>query len=563
MSMENGMPGRRLLRALLLLTLLWATCLPGIPVVPEASPVQKFSRGRYGMVAASTPYATDAAVRLLESGGNAVDAAAAAAFALMVTDPPMTSLGGRTQMIFVRADGTAAGIDGATQAPAGVPPLAGEKDDRQGYGAVPVPGNPAALAQAVKKFGRKSLADVLAPAIELAESGYAVTPAMGTIWLSYRERFARNPGTALNYLKPDGSAYGPGEMYRNPRLAKALRQIAADGPKVFYRGKIAREIVRDVTANGGYLREKDLSSYRALPAAINRTRYRGYEIVAVGRRAWGGTLVEMLNILEQFSFGKGEPSSEETEVIARTIAQSIEDRLAVMRPSREGTAAISAEVISTREFARQRAEQIRSLLGKSAPSLGAPKVHPEPHDTTHLSVMDAEGNAVSLTTSIGPRFGTRVATPELGFIYAYSYRMHDIAQPKLRDETEMTPTVVLRNGKPFLALGAAGSERIPGAILQVISNVIDHGMNLEQAVATPRIFCQGNKLQLDARLAHSLREILSKRGFDVEMLEHTPAHHMGIVHAVEFNRDSGEFLGAADPVYDGKAAGPAAPRKKK
>lgn len=513
------------------------------------------------MVAASTPYAADAAIRLLESGGNAVDAAAAAAFALMVTDPPMTSLGGRTQMIFVRADGTATGIDGATESPAGVPPLAGEKEDREGYSVTPVPGNPAALAQAVEKFGRKKLAEVLAPAIGLAENGYAVTPAVGTIWLGYRERFARSAGMTLNYLKPDGSAFGPGEMYRNPRLAQVLRQIAAGGPRAFYRGAIAKQIVRDITAHGGYIREKDLSAYRALPAAINRTNYRGYEIVAIGRRAWGGTLVEMLNILDQFSFDKGEPTAEETEIVARTIARAIADRLEAMRSAQGATPAVSAEMISTREFARQRAEQIRSLLGKTAPSLAAPERQPEPHDTTHLAVMDAEGNAVSLTTSIGPRFGARVATAELGFIYAYSYRMHDIARPKLRDETEMTPTVVLRNGKPVLAIGAAGSERIPGAILQVISNLVDRGMDLEHAVTAPRIFCQGNKLQLDDRLPPSLSQSLGKRGFQIEVLTHTPAHHLGIVHAVQFDRGAGDFFGAADPVYDGKAAGPVAPPK--
>lgn len=557
------MPQRRFLSALFLLTLLLATCLAGDPAAGQAPPSQKFARGRFGMVAASTPYATDAGIRLLESGGNAVDAAAAAAFALMATDLSMTSLGGRTQMIFVRADGTAFSIDGATQSPGGVPPLAGEKDDRQGYQVAPVPGNPAALAEAVKKYVRKKLSDVLAPAIELAEGGFSVMPAMGTIWLSHRERLARDPGAALNFLRPDGTAYGPGETYRNPRLARVLRQIAADGPKAFYRGKIAKEIVRDVTARGGYIREGDLSSYRALPGAINRTIYRGYEILAVGRRAWGGTLMEMLNIFDHFSFGKTEPTPEEIEIVARTISQAIADRLEAMRPRQAGKLALTAELLSTREFARERAEKIRREIGKPAPSVDAPEPRPEPHDTTHLAVMDAEGNAVSLTTSIGPRFGTRVATPELGFIYAHSYRMRDTAQPNLRDETEMTPTIVLHNGKPFVALGAAGSERIPGAILQVLIRLLDNGQALEQAVNAPRIFCRGNKLQLDARLPATLAEAMRKRGFDVELLVHDPAHHMGIVHAVQFDRDSGEFFGAADPIYDGKAAGPDTPAKKR
>jgi gamma-glutamyltranspeptidase/glutathione hydrolase len=526
------------------------------PLGPDAgsqtpAPSQKFARGRNGMVVAATPAAAAAGAQLLEQGGNAADAAAATAFALMVTDPPMTSLGGRAQILVRLADGTVAGIDGATQAPAVVPPLAGPQDDRTGFAVVPVAGNPAALAELVRKFGRKKLSDVLRPAITLAEEGFAVSPVVGTIWEETRARLARDPGAALLYLKPDGSAYRSGESYRNPRLAALLRRLAERGPQVFYRREIARQLAADVTARGGYLRESDLAAYRALPAVVHRTRYRGHEILAVGRRAWGGTLVEMLNILEHFPSGQSQPDPKEIELLARIIARAVADRLEASRPPRPGEERIPVEALTSPEFARRRAEEIRKALEQNVAPPSAPS--PRNGETTHLAVVDAAGNAVSLTTSIGPRFGAAVATAELGFLYAHSYRMRENPVPAARDETEMTPTIVLRQGQPFLIVGAAGSERIPAAILQVVRNVIELGMPLEQAVQAPRIFAQGRRALLDDRLPPALADALRQRGFEVVVQSHAPAHHFGIVHAILRDPATGELFGAADPVYDGAA----------
>lgn len=509
------------------------------------------------MVAAATPYAAHAAVRLLESGGNAVDAAAAAAFALMVTDPPMASAGGRTQILIARADGTLAGIDGATMAPTGVPPLAGEKDDRLGYAVVPVPGNPAALAKAVREHGKKKLAQILQPAIELAERGFLVTPRIGRIWGETRERLARDPGAALLYLKPGGAAYAPGERYRNATLARTLRELALHGEEKFYEGPAAQKIVKDVSAHGGYLRAEDFAKYQALPAAIHRVQFGGFEVAAVGRRAWGGTLVEMLNILSQFELSAGEPSPAELEILARVISTSIADRLEMTRAARKEKNPRLLEKLATKEFALERAEAIRTQLRQPPPAAAtAPLPERDPHETTHLAVMDRQGNAVSLTTSIGPRFGARVASKELGFMYGYSYRMREDPEPLARDETEMTPTILLLNGKPVLAVGAAGSERIPGAILQVIYNVAIRKLSLEQAVRAPRLHCQASKLQLDSRFPASVGAALRERGFEVASEEHDIAHHFGIVHAVQFDPAQRLFYGAADPVYDGAAAAP-------
>lgn len=510
------------------------------------------------MVASSTPYATAAGVEALEAGGNAVDAAAAACFALMVTDPAMTSLGGRAQMLIYLRDGGAIGMDGATEQPAGVPPLAGKEDDRAGYRIVPVPGSPATLAHAVKKYGRLPLERVLGPAIRLAEEGFIVTPNIGNIWEEERERLAANPGARENYLKPDGSAYKAGERFRHPRLASLLKQIAKAGPDALYRGRVAETMARDVSGHGGYLTRDDLRAYQPQPGMLVRTTYRGYEVLTLGRHAWGNTLVEMLNILGNFSLSRGEPTPEEVELVARVIGQAMEDRPQMLGTLAPKPGGLSLDVISSQEFARERAERIRQQMSRPATMPPQPEAMLlDGHDTTHLSVMDAEGNAVALTTSIGPRFGARVATPELGFLYAHSYRMRSSPEPRARDYTEMTPTIVLRNGKPFLVLGAAGSERIPGAILHVLSNVIDRGMLLEQAVAAPRVFSpDGKRVRVHDDTPAAVVEALRAHGFVLELVPRGISRHLGIAQAVLFDAASGEFAGAADPVYDGSAAGP-------
>lgn len=536
----------------------------------------KMARGRHGMVAAGTPYATTAGVEILEAGGNAVDAAAAACFALMVTDPAMTSLGGRVQMLIYLRDGGAIGLDGATEQPAGVPPLAGKEaetslanakdDDRSGYRIVPVPGSPATLALAVKKHGRLPLARVMQPAIRLAEEGFIVTPNLGSIWEQEREQLAANPGARENYLKPDGSAYRAGERFRHPRLAALLKQIAKSGPPALYRGRVAETIARDVSGHGGYLTRDDLRAYEPKPGVLVRTTYRGYEVLTLGRHAWGNTLVEMVNILGNFPLSRGEPSAEEVELVARVIGQAMEDRPQMLGTLAPKPGGLSLDMISSQEFARERAERIRRQMEQPA---ATPPPQPEAmpldgHDTTHLSVMDAEGNAVALTTSIGPRFGARVATPELGFLYAHSYRMRSSPEPRARDYTEMTPTIVLRDGKPVLVLGAAGSERIPGAILHVLSNVIDRGLPLDEAVAAPRVFSpDGKRVRLPDDTRVAVVEALKARGFRLELVPRGISRHLGIVQAVLFDAKTGEFTGAADPVYDGSAAAPARERNRR
>lgn len=551
--LPRAAPRWRPLRALSALVLLAAMAL-AFALASGGAWAQNAAPKSRGVVAASTPAAASAGAEILGAGGNAVDAAVATAFALLVSDPAMTSLAGRTQILAYLRDGRIVGIDGATQQPAGVPQL-GANDDRTGYRAVPVPGNPAALLQFHKLYGKLPRAKVLAPAMRLAESGFPVTKHIAEIWEEERPRIAPDASASRHYLKADGSAYRLSETYRNPAIAGVLRALAIEGADAFYRGATGQIIAGEITAGGGYVRAEDLARYRPEEGAVVRTTYRGYEVLTLGRHAWGNTLVEMLHILAQFELlPRGPANAREMELLARIIAQSLADRpqaLGTLAPKRNG---LSLELISSQEFAKKRAEEIRRALDAPVRRDAAPPGDGEEQDTTHLSVMDADGNAVSLTTSIGPRFGARVASAQFGFFYAHSYRMRSSPEPGARDYTEMTPTIVLRAGQPVLVIGAAGSERIPGAILQVLSYALDRGLPIEEAIRAPRVFsADAQRIRLWDDTTTEVLNALRARGFEVEAVPREPRRHLGMVHAVARDPKSGTMTGAADPIYDGAA----------
>jgi gamma-glutamyltranspeptidase/glutathione hydrolase len=264
-------------------------------------------------------------------------------------------------------------------------------------------------------------------------------------------------------------------------------------------------------------------------------------------------MVEMLNIQDHFPVSAGEPLPEEMLIQGMIIAQALEDRpqgLGTLAPEKDG---LPLERLSSPEFATDRAALIRRRLSGEVP-LEAGGGPPDAHDTTHLSVMDAEGNAVALTSSIGPAFGAAVATPNLGFLYAHSYRMHSHPAPGARDDTEMTPTIVLDGGRPVLAIGAAGSQRIPVAIYQVVVNLFDRGFSLRRAVAAPRVYCVGERAWVESGLSEEVIDEFESRGYSVTI--DSAAFHLGRVHAVLFDPQRGRFNGAADPRYDGVTGTP-------
>jgi gamma-glutamyltranspeptidase/glutathione hydrolase len=522
---------------------------------PSAVPMEKLAQSPSGMVATGSEPATAAGVEILERGGNAADAAAAAAFALMVTDPANTSLGGRVQLLVFDPRSGITAIDGATRVP--TQPLPEREDptmERGGFATVPVPGSVAALERLVRDHGRLPLETVMEPAIRLATEGFEVPERLAQAWARAASALALDPGASAHYLKPDGSAFQAGERFYQPALALLLQAIADSGSTTFYHGSIAERLSQEIAEGGGFTSRDDFAAYEALDGEVVGTVYRDRQVFAAGGRGWGDTLVQMLNMLAQFQVGLGDPSGDELELMARIIAQAMADRPQVIGSLAPRPDGIALSTLSSLEFAQQRAGQIRSALRDGhSPATGRGIRN---DDTSHLSVMDAEGNAVALTTSIGPAFGARVASPTWGMLFAHSYRMRAQPEPGARDLTEMTPTIVMSGDRPELVLGAAGSERIPTSVFQVISHVVDRGWNLERAMRAPRIFALGGELRAHDWLDPSLQDDLASRGFEIRTVSVGDSPHLGLVHAAGFDPMGQIFVGVADDGDSGAAAGP-------
>ena len=508
-------------------------------VTPVHARQERTAVGKEYMISAPTPEAVEAGRAVLEAGGNAVDAAAAAAFALLVTDPQMASVGGRSQILIRLADGRFVGIDGATQAPSRVDEPWGIG---HGYGTIPIPGSPAALEQMLLDHGTMSLADVLRPAIRLAAEGFTIKQDLHEAFRLHQEDLQRYPGTRAHFFKSDGSPYSAGDLFRQPALARTLETLAREGSASLYDGPLADALVAEMEANGGLIRHDDLVQYRPRPGEIVEGVYRGHRIVARGGNCDGASVVEMLQILEHFDLAGYDISDPEyIHIIAQALYLGVTDEYVPdwMQVSRAHAARRVREI------------DLERALPTAVRGGGA-----QEGDTHHLSVVDAAGNAVAITQSIGPSFGSKVASPELGFFYAYSYDMNDEPVPFQREKTSQSPTMVLSaDDGPFLVLGSAGSARIPGSIVRAVVNVVDRGMSLEEALAARRWFISENRLGIEAEgLEAGTLEALERLGYSLTPYPRLDGY-FARVHAVMVDPTTGTLFGASDPRDFGGAGG--------
>lgn len=528
----------------------------------------------HGVVVAGQPLAAAAGAEMLERGGNAVDAAVAAAFALSVVEPSMSGLGGRVQMLIRMADGRYAGIDGTTQAPASYDPDTAPQAS-YGYPTVGVPGVPAGLLKALGQYGTLDRATVMAPAIRLAEEGFNVLPGEATRHAAVADRLVEFEGTRSTFLKPDSTTWEAGERLLQPDLARTLRQIAAEGADVFYRGEIAARMAADIQANGGAVTEASLAAYQALDSEVLTSSYRGLETAGLWLPSYGAITLEILNLLETL------PVSEfDEDDWATAITEAI--RVAYLDRPSQRTLADGHRLIS-KAYATSRAADMRLSRPAPAASLGigpttSPSrgrvrmaTHVDIEHTTHLSAADGDGMMVALTQSLGPNMGSMVVTPGLGFLYAatlggYLGRM----EPGERAQSHMSPTMLVREGAPLLALGAAGGGRIPTAIIAAISRLVDQNLSLAEALAAPRVAPDTPGMRIggdpDAPtvvqaeivdglgFSDAVLDSLAARGFAIETITRTGA--FGRIHAVRWHPDLGVWEGVADPDWEGAAVTP-------
>lgn len=544
----------------------------------EVSP-QRVSGSSNGMVSTAHYEATRAGVRILSEGGNAVDAAVASAFALGVCEPAASGLGGQTMMmIHVAEPRQTIALDGSSRAPnRATPELFQEKAGRlRGHTATTVPSTPATLAYALEKFGTMPLAQVLAPSIELAESGYRISRLQNS--LTQRELKHLQAGTAAPlFLKNGKRPLAVRAEFRQPALANTFRRLAESGIEDFYQGKTADLIHEDMAANGGLLQRDDLAQ---IPWPVERRplscRFNNLRVLTFPPAGAGRTLIEMLHVLEHIPEKYHDPETPRgaivlSEVIRQafldrrdrpfdpTYYQQVEDRRMMSRKYAEKVAAgIMKRVRKKRPAADSSGEAGRSTQATGIQSSPESEMHGE---TTHLSVMDRNRNSVALTQSIERVYGSFAASPELGFLYnnymsAFDY--DDISHPYyLRPNAvpwaSVAPTIVFRGPRPWLAIGSPGSQRITPAILQVLLRLRNH--TPYDAVAAPRLFCSiGGEVSLEAaRMRDDIPEALEKHGFSVRVRD-PYSFFLGCVQLVM--REKNTFIGVADLRRDGSAGGP-------
>jgi len=512
--------------------------------------IQRVAASPDGMVATAHYKATEAAQTILAKGGNAIDAAVTAAFALGVCEPAASGLGGQTMVLYYnKAFGKTIAFDGSSRAPHRVPP--GELDKKallRGYRATTVPSTPAVLSYLLSHYGTMDLKQALLPAITLAEKGYKVTELQHA--LTQREIKHLKTGTAGKFFLKNGRSYKVGALFKQPVLAKTLLRLAEYGIEDFYHGEIAQQIHVDMVKNDGLIRDDDLAQ---IPWPIERKplscRFQGNRIFTFGEPGAGRTLVEMCNVAGKFPPEKINPDTPEGALLLSEIIRqaNLDRRDRPFDPNFYPQ--IQGKKMLQDAYAEKVAEQIRARLKENG-------------ETTHLSVMDHFGNVVSLTQSIERVYGSYSVTPELGFLYnnymsAFEYKdkTHpNYLRPVAVPWASVAPTIVFRGSKPWLAIGSPGSERIATAILQVLIRL--RNQSPYDAVASPRLHCSiKGRVSIEAsRMRDDIPSLLKKHGFSVD-LRNAYSFYLGCIQLVM--HDKNEFIGVADPRRDGAAGGPA------
>ena len=520
-------------------------------------PQQKVVRSRNGVVTTAHPLATTAGVKMLAAGGNAMDAAVAAAFTLSVVEPSMGGIGGRAQILIYTPAGGVHGIDATTQAP----PFYKFKDTlavEYGYETIAVPGVVKGLTDGLSEFGSLPLAQVMTPAISYANNGFTLLPGEAFRQESVNKILKEFAGTWQYYLNADSAAKKAGDWIIQSDLAKVLKAISEKGPDVFYRGWIAQAMVRDVRQNGGFLTLESLENYRAEKSHIVSGSYRGYGIKALWLPAYGAITIEALQILEQLPVNFNEDRE-----WARAVYHAV--KAAYLDKKEQKTLDDAVRFTST-SWAKKRALETPLMNGSESngSNTGSKDSIPEIEKdlnghTSHLTVVDKNGMIVSLTQTIGPTMGSKVATPGLGFLYAQTMGGYlGEVEPNLRVPSHISPVIVFKDDKPLLALGAAGGSRIPSSIVNVISKIIDYEMPLSEALYAPRVHPLEEGINLEVVDGTSWNEddstFFSQLGYTVEM-RRLPGQ-FGRIHAVMLDTLTGEWIGCADPDWEGTAVSP-------
>ncbi|RJT38844.1 gamma-glutamyltransferase [Mesorhizobium waimense] len=499
---------RTLIAVSLSFSLAFALPLP----VFAASPAP--AKGEHGMVVTAQHLASEVGVEVLKKGGNAVDAAVAVGYALAVVYPNAGNIGGGGFMTIRFKDGRSTFLDFRERAPlAATKTMYLDKDGKpvkgaslDGHLAVGVPGSVAGFEAAREKYGTLSRQDLMAPAIAYAKDGFVLDQGDAGFFARYADRLAKDPAAAAIFLKPDGKPYGFGERLVQPDLAASLSAIAEKGPDAFYKGAIADAIVKASSAKGGILAKPDFEQYAVRELKPVTCSYRGYEIISSPPPSSGGVIIcEILNVLEGYPLSYlGAGSAETVHAMVEAMRYAYVDRNSALGDP--DFVDNPVEKLLDKAYAKEIRDKIDPFRAGVSQDL-MPKGFGESKETTHYSIIDNDGNAVAVTYTLNDSFGAGVVADGTGILlnnemddftqkpgvpnlYGLVQGEANAIQPKKTPLSSMSPTVVAKDGKPFMVIGSPGGSRIITITLEAIVNVIDHGMNIQEAIDAPRIHHQ-------------------------------------------------------------------------
>ena len=558
------------------LALLAALALAPRPAAPaRLQPV----RGRLGMVSTQNGIASQVGVEVLSAGGNAVDAAVAAAFALAVVHPTAGNIGGGGFLVYRPASGAAVTYDFRETAPAAASATMFLTDGRydavkhhESHLSVGVPGSVAGLALAWRSHGLLPWKKLLEPSIHLAREGFPLSEGLARSLAGAVEKMKkRGLDASVGQFSRAGVPYQMGDVFRQPDLARTLERIASQGPAGFYEGETAELIEREMKRGGGLLTREDLRAYAARRREPLVGRYRGFEVVTMGPPSSGGVaLLEMLNVLEGYDLGsKGVGSAATVHLMAESMRRAFADRARFL-----GDPEANPDLPVERLISKAYADGLRQGIREDKASVSAPdrfEWPAEPTQTTHLSVVDAQRNAVSLTTTLEDEYGSKIVVPGAGFLL--NNEMGDfnagpdltdasgligtrpnLAAPGRRMLSSMTPTILARNGTVFLVVGSPGGRTIINTVLQVVTNVVDFGLGVQDAVDAPRFHHQWlpDRVQHERNgLSPDTLALLRARGHELKEVE-----VQGVVQAIVYDAARDILEGASDRrASDGAAVG--------
>ncbi|MBM9604827.1 gamma-glutamyltransferase [Desulfopila inferna] len=522
-----------------------------------------------GMVVTSHFLATESALEVLRQGGNAIDAAVTAAFSLAVTQPRSGNIGGGGFMLISSEQkNEITAIDYREKAPAKATTemFLDDKGDadshrsRYSHLAAGVPGTVAGLALALEKYGTISLQQAMAPAIKLAEKGFVVTPRLSDGLKATEERLKKWDSSRKIFYKEDGSYYQPGDVFIQKDLAATLKRISALGPKEFYEGKTAELLVSEMVRHGGLISMEDMINYQPVMRTPVHGTYRGYDIYSMSPPSSGGVhVVQILNILEAFPISAyGHNSAGSIHLMAEAMKRAYADRSHYLGD--QDFVDVPLKELTSKAYAADLARQIDH--DKATPSKNIAPGEPlsyESNETTHFSIVDQFGNAVSNTYTINFSYGSGIVVEGAGFLL--NNEMDDFSakpgvpnaygliggeankiEPGKRMLSSMSPTIVKHDGRNFLVTGSPGGSRIITTTLQVIMNVIDHGLNIQSAVTAPRVHHQWlpDEIHIEEGISPDTIDLLEEKGHKI-----VRKSSMGAIQSIMIK--DRKMYGGADP----------------